>query len=458
MEPIKLSLNAWAGSGPVKPLEGDVPDAAGWALQRELEATPRLLAPDVADLRDWRHKDVGWGVVLADGATIPDPLQKLIANRQGSVFRYLPKTTQEYTHLRNYEAKKDIAITGSPRGMALEALPQYLLIYGSPKEVPWQLQYVLNANRCVGRLHITGDALARYVKALIEGWPSDVSAKSNHALVWSVVDPEDSEDITHLMRHAIGEAVAKQLQSDDQIGAEAVFLDGANAPTTSNAFVEALAAHQPGLIVTTSHGKTGPIDQPAVMARDLGLPVDQDGSALNAQELLAAWQPSGAIWYSHACCSAGGDGSGFFADLFGDSSRAREVLDAVAGLGPTIAPLPTALLSAERPIRAFIGHVEPTFNWTLEERYTGQFLTSGIVEALYRRLYVEKGELEAPVSYAFRDWYAQTNGLRAQYVQAQARFNRGADTDDVLLTTQLAARDIESTVLLGDPTVAIPPL
>jgi hypothetical protein len=458
MEPVKLSLNAWAGSGPVKPLEGDVPDAAGWALQRELEAAPRLLAPEVADLRDWRHKDVGWGVVLADGATIPDPLKELIAHRGGSVFRYLPNTTQEYTHLRNYEAKKDIAITGSPRGMASDALPQYLLIYGSPTEVPWQLQYVLNANRCVGRLHIDGDALARYVKALIGGWPSNGSAKSNHALVWSVVDPEDDEDITHLMRHAIGEAVAKQLQSDDQIGAEALFLDGGNADTTTSEFVEVLAAHQPGLIVTTSHGKTGPIDQPAEMARDLGLPVDQKGAALNTQKLLAAWQPSGAIWYSHACCSAGGDGSGFFADLFGDSSQAGAVLGAVAALGPTIAPLPTALLSADQPIRAFIGHVEPTFNWTLEERYTGQFLTSGIVEALYRRLYVEKGELEAPVSYAFRDWYAQTNGLRAQYIQAQTRFNRGGDTDDVLLTTQLAARDIESTVLLGDPTVAIPPL
>ncbi|HWL40979.1 MAG TPA: hypothetical protein VNO75_12150 [Gemmatimonadaceae bacterium] len=364
----------------------------------------------------------------------------------------------EFTHLRNLEAQRDIAMVGAPKGMAPEALPQYLLIYGSPKDVPWQIQYVLNANRCVGRLDIADDALARYVEALISGWPSDNASRPDHSLVWAVVDPNDAEDITHLMRHAIADALFREIKSDNQLAAGSKFLDGADSPVTTEQFAETLASHRPGLVVMTSHGKTGPIDNLTEMKRDLGLPVDHAGAALDAEQVLGRWKPSGAIWYSHACCSAGVDGSGFFAKLFAAGSPAEQTLGAISGLGASIAPLPTALLSAEPPIRAFVGHVEPTFNWTLEERFTGQFLTTGIIDGLYKRLYVEKGELPAPVSYAFRDWYSQTSGLRAQYVQAQARFNRGADTDDVLLTTQLAARDIESTVLLGDPTVAIPPL
>ena len=458
MQSVNLSLNAWAGIGPVKPVKGDVPAPARWALQRDIQVTPRMLAPQVADIRDWRSEEVGWGVVLAEGASIPDALQELITTRKGPVFRYRANTPHSFTHLRNYESKKDVAIAGSPRGTGPDCLPQYLLIYGSPSEVPWQLQYVLNANRCVGRLHITGSALGRYVTRLIDGWPDDNSPKSNRALVWSVVDPDETGDITHLMRHAIAEPLVKRLRSDDQIGEKVRFLDGTSSPVTVSGFVDVLAEHQPGLIVTTSHGKTGPLGESETMAKHLGLPVDHVGGALDVEAILANWQPAGAIWYAHACCSAGGDGTGFFADLFGSSSTAYNVLRAVASLGPTVAPLPTALLSAESPARAFVGHVEPTFNWTLEDRFTGQLLTTGIIEALYSRLFVDKGEAEAPVSYAFRDWYAQTNGLRAQYIEAQTRFNRGGETEDVLLTTQLAAHDIESTVLLGDPTVVMPAL
>jgi hypothetical protein len=455
---MELSFNAWAGSGVVKSVRGDIKSAARWALQRDIQCTPRFLAPQVADLRDWRSKEVGWGVVLADAATIPQPLQDLISHRQAPVFRYRSDTPHSFTHLRNYESKKDVAIAGSPRGTEPECLPQYLLIYGGPAEVPWQLQYVLNANRCVGRLHITGNALERYINRLISGWPQS-DASSNRALVWSVVDHDDSGDITHLMRDAIAEPVLNRLRSDDQIGSKARFLDGQEASGASSGdFIAALADHRPGFIVSTSHGKTGPLLDKNAMGRDLGLPVDGNGKSLDLTDLLAKWRPAGAIWYAHACCSAGADGAGFFADLFSKDSVASQVLNGVAALGPMVAPLPTALLSAQEPVRAFIGHVEPTFNWTLEERFTGQVLTAGIIEALYSRMFVDTGETEAPVAYAFRDWYSQTNGLRAQYIEAQSRFNRGGNTEDVLLTTQLAARDIESTVLLGDPTVAMPAL
>ena len=457
MVPISLSFNAWSGLGPVKPVEGDVPEPARWALRRQIQVAPRLLAR-VADLRDWRHKDVGWGVVLAEGVNIPAALQELIAKRAGPVFRYQSGTNHSFTHLRQDSSKLPVAVVGAQRGTAPDCLPQYLLIYGSPSEVPWQLQYILNANRCVGRLHITGDALGRYVQRLIDGWDEEESAKPNRALVWSVTDPDETDDITHLMRHAIAEPVVNRLQNDALIGQNVRFLDGLSSPTSVSQFVDVLADHKPALIVTTSHGKTGPIDNLEIMAKDLGLMVDQTGGFLDVETLFTKWHPSGAIWYAHACCSAGGDGTGYFADLFGSSSRASSVLQAVTKLGPTVAPLPTALLSADPPIRAFVGHVEPTFDWTLEDRFTGQFLTSGIIEALYSRLFVDKDEREAPISYAFRDWYSQTNGVRSIYIDAQTRFNRGEETEDILLTTQLAGRDIESTVLIGDPTVAMPAL
>jgi hypothetical protein len=38
-----------------------------------------------------------------------------------------------------------------------------------------------------------------------------------------------------------------------------------------------------------------------------------------------------------------------------------------ATAGARISPLPRALLGAEKPLRAFVGHVEPTFDWTLRD-------------------------------------------------------------------------------------------
>src|SRR5262249_16926454 len=153
---IPVRLNAWTGS---EPAAGMVSEPAEWALRRELEAAPRLLARREIDLRDWKDEKVGWGVVVADGAKIPSALAELIKQRKGPVFSYVKNWQYGLVLLRNYGASKDIDINAAPRGTAPDALPHYLLIYGSPAEVPWQLQYVLNANRCVGRLDLTGKPL-----------------------------------------------------------------------------------------------------------------------------------------------------------------------------------------------------------------------------------------------------------------------------------------------------------
>ena len=206
------------------------------------------------------------------------------------------------------------------------------------------------------------------------------------------------------------------------------------------------------------------------MARTLGMLVDQDHETIEPKQLLEGWEPDDAIWYAHACCSAGADAK--VADVGGAAKqserlldhvagpltfrissrgpRGRQVLDAVVKVGSTVAPLPRALLGAKRPLRAFIGHVEPTFDLTLRDKGTGQFLTSNLTDALYSRLYQPY-----PVGFAFRDWYVRIGGLTEAFESSKARFGRGEDTGDLLLSLQLARRDIQSTVILGDPTVTV---
>jgi len=181
--------------------------------------------------------------------------------------------------------------------------------------------------------------------------------------------------------------------------------------------------------------------------------VDQNYASVRPQNLLNSWQPDGAVWYAHACCSAGCSAQTSFAGLSQEGSEVDRILKGVAKLGNQVSPLPTALLGVSKPLRAFVGHVEPTFDWTLRNPDTNQSLTGSIQQALYDDLYQP-----VPVGSAFRRWYDRLGTLYAAYDQDQAEFSRGGNTRAAMLKDLLAARDVQTTVILGDPTATLPSL
>lgn len=128
------------------------------------------------------------------------------------------------------------------------------------------------------------------------------------------------------------------------------------------------------------------------------------------------------------------------------------MLKGVAALGARTAPLPQALLGAEKPLRAFVGHVEPTFDWTLQQPESGQFLTDGLVQALYTQLFLKR-----PIGHAMQRAFAKLTGLFNGYDIATKRYKRGEEgARGAMLYYLLAARDLRATVILGDPTGVLP--
>jgi hypothetical protein len=144
------------------------------------------------------------------------------------------------------------------------------------------------------------------------------------------------------MRYLIAEPVCNKLESDPEIRGKTRHFAAANATVKNLARTLAEPDRTPALIVTTSHGMTGPLDRPDLMSRDLGLPVDANSELVRPEVLLGTWQPDGAIWYAHACCSAGSDRKSAYVGLVPTGSRVEQVLLAVAGLGAQVAPLPRA--------------------------------------------------------------------------------------------------------------------
>jgi hypothetical protein len=463
--PDSLTLNAHIGAGKraSSPVVSNA--ALSWALRKRIPKgfAPKLAPPPPPNLTDWTSAQVGWGLVLpyraglssealASADDAPEPIRELRAARgDAPVFRYRADSQLSITHLLTYRsgAEEFVPLGSSEPGVGPGRLPFYLLIYGSPDVIPWEFQFILNASRAVGRLDLEGEALENYIAALHSGW-GGAASNVRHALVWSANNGQ--ADITRLMRDSIAAGVHGLLEDDQDID-KAVFIDGFSADATSAALLDALADLRPGFILTTSHGQTGPLDDLPTMGRDLGLLVDQNYEVMQPEEFLTRWEPDGAIWYAHACCSAGSNGTTIYDGLVPAGSEVDSLLKAVARLGAKVAPLPRALLGAKKPLRAFVGQVEPTFDWTLRQPRTSGFLTDPLQAALYNRLFQPE-----PAGMALRPCYQKLGSLYAEYDEALRQFNNNKDTKDILLFCQLAARDVQSMVILGDPTAVLPPL
>jgi hypothetical protein len=460
--PQDLRVNAWTGaSSPQEPLPSRTP----WAQMEKLAGRTQWLGPpQPIDERDWKHPDVGWGLVLPDNDALstadraeavdaPDAIRRLLQKRPNApVLRWRRELQQG--HLRRYYADgtlQDLSAQAPNPGIGKGRIPRYLLIYASPAEIPWALQYALNMSTFVGRLDLVGPALDHYVDALIGDW-ADQTCDPRAPLVWSV--DHGQNDITWLMARAVAGKLWDKFESNPDLAKRQRLKD---ASATREELAAALAERSPALVVTTSHGMTGPLNDKDALKSQLGAPVDAQHAVLGMQE-LDGWQPSGAIWYAHACCSAGSDDVSRYKGLLSENGAIGSLLNQIAAAaGATVAPLPRALLGAEKPLRAFIGHVEPTFDWTLRDPANKQVLTHVLCAALYEKLY-ERYERN-PVGWALQKVYKEAGDFYGAWQSAIRDIdNNMPGMRDFALYRQLVAMDRQTLVILGDPTVALPPM
>lgn len=457
--PEFLRSNAWCG----EPAQGAVDEKQlAWGVQTRFPVPERFLAPVEIDLDDWTDPRVGWGVVLPDrkgpsdadkaaGNDAPEPIRALLAARRGAVvLRY--RTDVQDGRLRRYRQDgpaSDLGLNGA-RGTGPNAVPRYLLIVGSPADIPWSVQYRLQTSAYVGRLDLEPEGLARYVEALLGNW-AGASRNVSQPVVWSV--DHGYPDITRVMRMTMAERLAAAFRADDEFDMRRGFLSDECA--THADLARALHERSPAFVATTSHGATRPLDNAAAMRRDLGLPVDVAQTVGDIGLLLDAWKnPSGAIWYAHACCSAGADAASVFEGVVEADSTLGHTLSGIAKVGACTAPLPKALLGGTKPLGAFIGHVEPTFDWTLRDPANGQVVTQHVIDTLYRELHAAR---RPTVGRALSRYFDAVPGLLMDHLNALAAIQRHEPS---ALTrarrARLVAMDRLSMVLLGDPTVRLP--
>lgn len=454
--PVDVAINAWAGA----PARADLDDRASRTGARE-GVPPQQQPMDLgtpANPTDWTLPDVGYGVLLpesaaddltkATGGDAPEAVQDLLRARPDTVMLRWDAAMPP-THIRRYfpdgtfqEPRIGLSVFGTAKGR----LPRYVTMVGGPQQIPWSVQYAFETRHAVGRLPMDEEGLGNYITALLDGFKGqevDVRAP----LMWTV---SQAGDITAEMRAVISEPLEAKLV-DPQLPRLSVLKDGA---ATGPELLAALQAMKPALVVTSSHGLAEGTD--AVLREGLGLPIDLSHTPVARDDLVAAI-PGGAVWYSQACCSAGsfatGEGKSLFAGLL-KAGAVSDILANVAALGSTVAPAVLDLLSRPAPIRGFFGHVEPTFDWTLRDDFTGQGLGGHIVAGMSTNLFAGQ-----PLGYALDDYRAGVGVLHTDWQGLFDRLNAG-DTSvrEALTRTRVTALDRQSLVLLGDPTATLPDL
>jgi hypothetical protein len=456
--------NAWCGEA-ASSRRG--PDFDQWGSRKVKKATggQSLSAKDVDDT-DWKDDRVGWGIVLperdlpgadkARAADAPECIRTLLAERSkifaalggAPVFRY--RSDLELGFMRRYAAdgRASDPGLGGARGIGPVAVPRYLLIVGSPEEIPWRFQYRLQLDAYVGRLDLDEAGLERYVAALLADWTGSKTTRGK-PVVWSV--DYGAPDISWLMRRTIADKLAQAFTNDRDHDFDMTGGVLSDEDATQTQLVAALGQRRPAFVATSSHGATFPFDDSATMAGQLGLPVDNAQAVMDPKALTATWSPHGSIWYAHACCSAGCDAVSSFAGTATADSTLGRTLAALSKVGARTAPLPRHLLGGSMPARAFIGHVEPTFDWTLRDPRNGQTTTARIIDAFYGQLH---RAARPPVGYAMATYHRAVGGLWRDYADSRDdQDEHVSGAEERVKRAKLVASDLEAMVLLGDPTV-----
>ena len=434
-------------------------DLASWA-DRKSESHFEV----VAGVDPEKLEETGWGVIFTHNAdpAIREALSPLLELRKLQASKHRGTRYKEFVGGDGYrpgESSRDFlsrhGVEASQPADPDRGVPYYLLIVGSPEEIPFRFQYLLDVQYAVGRIWFeTIQEYSDYAQSVVSAETRKVvvGRKATFFGVQNADDPATSLSATEMVG-PLSNRMPK-LMTDRRLPPwEISSILGADA--TKERLSKTLGASQlPSLLFTASHGMGFPKGDPrqlphqgALLCQDWPGPRDWRGSIPEAHYFSADDVPSdanlqGLIAFHFACYGAGTPELDDFS--YRDSRDPVQIAPR-----PFLANLPRKLLS--RGALAVIGHVERAWGYSFYWNRIGSQLQT-FESALYE---VMEGKPIGKALEYFNTRYASLSTQLSDEIEAVNKYSKEPD-EQFLAGTWTAHNDARSYIILGDPAVRLP--
>jgi hypothetical protein len=399
---------------------------------------------------------VGWGVVAPpdlDPAVTEalEPLLRLRQEQAGDLFQRL--------ELRPGEDKdRFLARHGmGPGPVDPRRVPYYLLLLGSPDQVPFDVQYQLGVPFAVGRLDLEdAEAYAAYASSVVAaerspGDPDGVRPSTSRRLhLFATRHPGDTP--TALSSSRLVEPLRAELR--DAWPAWQVNADIGTGATRTRLEDLLTGPDAPELLFTAGHGVGGSAARRdlagALLCQDWPGPLAARGPLDDGHYLAAHHLPAGApvgprVVFSFACFGAG-------TPHVSDYPGSPDGGETVAAVGFT-ASLPQRLLGASAGgALAFVGHVDRA--WSCSFLWKG--LAAQVTPFQSTLLALMDGVRLGSAMESLTSRYAEIATELTHRLGELRRYGKRIDDAD-LVGLWTATHDARAYVVLGDPAVRVGP-
>jgi hypothetical protein len=407
----------------------------------------------------------GWGVIFARtcDAAIKEALQPLLDLRKreaGDLFAIFEGDAAPAPgeSAADWLGRRRVALDIVAPHMGV---PFYLLVVGSPEDIPYEFQYTLDIFWGVGRLNFPEtDEYRRYAESVVayESAPA-VPCRRQIALF---APEHDFDAATQLFATRVARALADPNAPYGSIGKKYHFAlqtfigdraDNLHGPASRDSLARILRGEigggLPAVLLTGSHGME--FDDDESQRRAQGALVCQDWKGygaikrehwFEAADLPAGASLQGLIHFAFACYSAGYPRADNFARA---EAKPRKIADEAR-----LARLPQAMLAHPAGgALAVIGHIDRAWAYTfVSRRNSGQ--VQGFRDVLARLVDGRR------IGYATDQFNIRWSALSTELSEAIANYRNEPDRYFTTLANRWVARDdARNYVVLGDPAVRL---
>ncbi len=402
----------------------------------------------------------GWGILFSNNAShdieaIRNALEPLLDLRKQQAGALYSDFSGDSGYVTGLDAGDWLAERGS--GLApvdpKQGVPYYLLLVGSPQDIPFEFQYDLDTFFAVGRLYFPSiEEYRRYAENMVayEGAKEVPHAKS--AAVFATRNPGDeATQMLHdlvAMPLANGDAARAVLPLGQRQGYKTIPLLAAQAKKSD--LLKLLAGQQdggyPALLFTGSHGVAFRPDDPSQAVKQ-GAILTQDWRGFNkpaapeayltAAELEGAPSVSGMIHYFFACYSAA-------CPVYDTYTYDVNKLPKAIASQPFIARLPQQLLL--NGAQAVIGHVDRAWAYSFQSG-KGITLSQNFRDPMERIL---QGSRVGDAMDAVNQRWSVLSGQLTTLLNRRAAA-KTAVSDARLANCWVERDDARNYIILGDP-------